>query len=234
MRPMRMERCRRGEWDGREESTAGWLWARRRGRACREVDRGFALCGRVAVASKGIPEACMRFLSVAPVALTMVGLLTVACGGEDGDGKATSTAVPGDPGAVGANLTPTPTPPPMKKPAPPPAQGVALEISGPQFFGPSISELKGLMTTPITVNGKTYTGVTLAALAERVKAPAGVVMTVQGYRSDYSRIVFHRSEVAANGATTVLYIDSEGYINMASTTIPEADWLKAVMTVGFP
>jgi hypothetical protein len=174
----------------------------------------------------------MRFLLLAPVALLTLSLVTAACGG--GGGEATPTAQAGDPGQVGANEKPTPTAPPMQKPAVLPDEAMAVEITGTEFYGPTVKELKGLMTTSITVNGKTYKGITLTALAERVKAPAGVVMTIQGYRADFARVIFHRSELAANGATTVLYMDNEGYFNIASSTIPGAEWTKAVLSITFP
>ncbi len=163
-----------------------------------------------------------------------LGVLAVSCGGDDAE-KATPTA-PSGPGAVGVG-TPTPEPPAIVKPTPPADAGPlsVLELNSAQEkLTLTFSEFKALPQTEITVNGKKYSGVSLAALGAKVKSVPSANVTVQGYQPDFRRVSFFRYPVADVGSDTVLIIDGDGFISVASTKIPEGEWLRGVSLVAFP
>ncbi len=165
-------------------------------------------------------------------------LLTVAaaCGGDDGDENENGpTATPQDRQSVGVG-TATPEAPPPPKPSPI-TEGLAqaLEVSTLQKTVTfTFDEFKALPKAQITVNGKTYSGVSLATLASGIEAAPTALVTVQGYRPDWRRLQFIRYPSVDVGAETVLFIDPEGYISVASTKINDAEWLKSVVSVSFP
>ena len=175
-----------------------------------------------------------QWLFILPIA---VGVIAMACGGGASDGKTSATPTsPSGAAAVGAG-TPTPEPPAIAKPTPPldPGAGPIFEVSALQEkFAPTFAEFKELPKTEITVNGKKYSGVSLASLGAKVKSVPSANVTVQGYRPDFKRISFFRYPIADVGSETVLIVDSEGFVSIVSAKIPEAEWLRSVITVAFP
>jgi hypothetical protein len=162
-------------------------------------------------------------------ALLLVGFTGACGGGSDNEDDASPTTASG----VGAG-TATPEAGAVAKPSPI-TVGKAFDVSAlGQEYAPTIAELKTLPQTEITVNGKKYSGVSLATLGARVKSVPSAQVTVQGYRSDWKRVAFFRLPAAEIAAETVLFFDPEGYISIASTKVPEGEWLKSVISVGFP
>ena len=49
-----------------------------------------------------------------------------------------------------------------------------------------------------------------------------------------SGVAFFRLPVAEIGAETVIFVDAEGYLSIASTKVAESEWLKSVISIGFP
>jgi hypothetical protein len=164
--------------------------------------------------------------------------LGAACGG--GDAKPTPQLPAGASPAASrtgfaSSFTPTPEAPPFG--APPKIIGnqpAFTVVAGRDTYIPTFEEFKALPTVQITVAGKTYRGVSLASLAERMKANPQTPVSVQGYGPGFNRQQFIRYPLAEIGSETVLLVDPDGYISVVSTKVPEGEWLRAVISVGFP
>ncbi|MEO9254326.1 MAG: hypothetical protein ABI305_02215 [Tepidiformaceae bacterium] len=178
-----------------------------------------------------------QLTAVAAVSLLLMTVALAACGG--GDSKkatptpstsavATGSAEPsnglGQPSAADQVL-PTPT-----KAA---ADDVALSVvNGKETFLPKVSEFSSLPTAEIKAD-KSYTGVTLATLGEKVKAAADAYVTVQGVQMDGKRMSILRLPLSNIGSNTALVIDDSGHLSLVSSSIPKEQWLMAVTSVAF-
>lgn len=162
--------------------------------------------------------------------LLLPALLTVTAACGDGadkkDDDATATAA----AAVNANTPGQPTTSqPLAKPTPVPDTGLAFQvISGTQKFTPTVAEFKALPQTDLDVKGAKQTGILLSDIAAKVPAGRNGVVTIEGLSGDGQRVGAVRFPVADIAATTLFVLDSEGHVNVVSTTIPEEQWLKAV------
>ena len=97
-----------------------------------------------------------------------------------------------------------------------------------QAYTPTRGEFAALPKVKIDAGGKSYEGVTLAALAEKAGAPQAGFITIQGTRSDnlrFGAVRFPLGEVATN---TVLVVDESGHVLFASTSVPQEQWLKDI------
>jgi hypothetical protein len=184
----------------------------------------------------------MRRLSFAAAPLALA-LLLGACGGDDGgspgggeDPTATPTLSPIDAQrtAVAAQDQPQVPDTPLAKPTPVPDDTPVVQVvAGETRYTPTRAEFAALPTTEIQADGKTVKGVTIAMLASQVGAGAGTVVTIQGTRVDNLRlgaIRFALSEVAEN---TVVTLDEEGHLALASSFIPADQWLNTLTGVAF-
>ena len=171
-----------------------------------------------------------RILFFVPVLLVAVA---VACGGDSEKEADASLTLTGGASGVGAG-TPTPDVAAIPKPSPI-TIGKAFDVTAVgQEYAPTVDELKTLPQTEITVNGKKYSGVSLAYLGTKVKSVPSSQVTVEGYRADWKRVAFFRLPVSEIGAETVVFVDAEGYLSIASTKVPESEWLKSIISVAFP
>ncbi|MGH2632028.1 MAG: hypothetical protein ACRDG3_01340 [Tepidiformaceae bacterium] len=192
-----------------------------------------------------LPMRAATLFAASTVALVLV-LAVAACGGGGGKqaGTATSAAAKASASAASsAAATPTstglgqpagtgdalPTPTPLL--VTDAALGVAF---GKDNFAPTMDAFNALDQTSVTVDGKSYKGVTLATMAAKVSAPtdSGFV-TVQGTLPSGTRLNVIRFATKDVAATTVLVIDSGGRVALYSTSIPKDQWLIAVTSVAF-
>lgn len=169
-------------------------------------------------------------------------LLLASCGrGDDAkpaDGTPGSAATLTSAERTKVALTPVTLPTVKDQPLPTPVKLAADDIvvsvvAGKEKYQPKASDLSALPTVEITVAGKTYKGVTLAALAEKVKAAAGANVTVEGTRADRVRLGTIRFPAADIGATTVLVPDDTGHLALYSSTVPQDQWLVLVTGISF-
>lgn len=168
-----------------------------------------------------------------------LALAFAACGGGGGQASPASPSATTDPNAP---ATPAPGSENLGQPtadtgipsASPAADGdIALSVVfGDKTYTPTVAEFRQLPTVEITVAGTKQTGVSLAALAEKVGAPAGSV-TVQGRQPNLARLAFIRYPLADVGSTTVLALNGQGQVDLFSSSIPAAQWLKVVEGVSF-
>lgn len=180
-------------------------------------------------------------LAAAPLALT---LLLGACGGDDDsspngggdDATATPTLSPMDAQrtAVAAQDQPQVPDTPLPKPTPVPDDTPVVQVvAGQTRYTPTKAEFGTLPTTEIQANGKAVKGVTIATLASQVGAGADTVVTIQGTRLDNLRlgaIRFGLSEIAEN---TVVSLDDDGHLALASSFIPADQWLNTLTGIAF-
>ena len=171
-----------------------------------------------------------RFLLAAPLAILLV---SAACGdGSDEDAAdATETAsesptVDGSAGhqqpQVADKVIPTPTSIPDTLPV------VQVVVAG-KPFAPTRSEFGALPKITIDAGGKSYEGVSLSALAEKAGgASEGAVATIQGTRTDSLRLGAIRFPLGDIGASTVFMLDEGGRLVLASSSVPQEQWLKDV------
>jgi hypothetical protein len=110
---------------------------------------------------------------------------------------------------------------------------VLTVVAGKERFVPKVAEFANLPTAEISAGGKTFKGVTLASLAEKVKAPSGAIVTIEGTRADGVRLGNVRFPAADIAATTVLAPDDKGHLSLYSTTVPQEQWLVQVTGVAF-
>ncbi len=166
-----------------------------------------------------------RFLlAAAPFAI----LLGAACGdGEDkpDDGENTPEAAltqdSNQQPQVADQAMPTPTPLADTDPV---LQVVAMG----QAYTPTKGDFTALPKVSIDAGGKSYEGVSLAALAEKAGAPAAGFVTIQGTRADNLRFGAVRFPLAEVGTNTVLILDETGHVLFASSSVPQEQWLKDI------
>jgi hypothetical protein len=184
----------------------------------------------------------MRRLSfaVAPLALA---LLLGACGGEGDDSPnggdeptATPTLSPLDAQrtAVAAQDQPQVPDTPIPKPTPVPDDTPIVQVvAGQTRYAPTRTEFAALPTAEIQADGKTVKGVTIATLASQVAAGADGVVTIQGTRVDNLRLGAVRFALAEIAENTVVTIDEEGHVALASSFIPADQWLNTLTGIAF-
>jgi hypothetical protein len=162
--------------------------------------------------------------------LLVAALALAACGGGSSAAPPTATAEP--PTATPDTLQqPTPSDP-LPTPAPARDEALALAVTfGDRQFLPTVADFRGLPVTSVGNSGEK--GVTIAALAEKVGAPSGALVTIQGYRSDLKTIAFVRKPLGEIASTTIAVLDDEGHVNLVSTSLPAQEWLRAVIFIAF-
>jgi hypothetical protein len=167
-----------------------------------------------------------RLLFAAPLAIL---LAAAACGdGEDKDEAEPTQAAEESPAGnvneqpqVPDKVIPTPTPVPDGVPI------VQVVVAG-KPFAPTRSEFGELPKVKIDAGGKTYEGVSLSALAEKAGASSSAVATIQGTRADNLRLGAIRFPLGEIGGSTVFMLDEGGHLVLASSSVPEEQWLKDV------
>jgi hypothetical protein len=178
-------------------------------------------------------------------ALCLVGpllLLAVAgCGGDDDGTDATATS-----DASSNNGTPAATLTPSESPTATPEQPIATPTRvadtdplmvvnyGETVLQPTAADVAAMPQTPITgIDGQTYTGVTLADLAAAMGAPSDGYVEMRGIRSDGKRLVTLRYSLTDNGTDTVVYVADSGNVDLVSASVPQSNWLTAIMAISY-
>lgn len=171
-------------------------------------------------------------------ALALSGLLLLACGDDD-DGAPlpageTSPAAASPRPAGGEQPTPTSTPEkPVATPTPASDKAIALTVvAGEKNFNPSVAEFRALPVSEINAGG-TRKGVLMADLAAKVAGKADAYVVIQGYRNDLKTLAIVRKRLSEIASNTVFTIDEQGHVNIASSVLPEIEWLKAVSSIAF-
>ena len=184
----------------------------------------------------------MRYLLAA---LPAVLIFAAACGGNSDDvSKTIDSRATAGPTLTEAQARQTETaksqqqPSAEDQPLPTPAKlaenGIAIQVAGAgPLYAPTLAEFKALPTSEIKVDGKSYSGVTIATLAEKSKAATGVPVTIDGVRADGKRQGAVRFPLADIATTTVLVLAEDGQLSVASTSIPKEQWLIRVTAVSF-
>ncbi len=169
----------------------------------------------------------MQRLLILPFIL--LALLAAACGGDKNDADDdTATANTAD------AATATPTPPLLPTPARANDDDVILTArAGETDFKPTLKEFRDLPKTKVDARGQKE-GVSLNEIARKVSAPADVLVTVEGFRSDGRVIQFVRQPLKDIGAESVLLVDESGRLRLVSSKIPESEWLVNVTVISFP
>ena len=183
----------------------------------------------------------VRYLIAAfPAAL----LLLAACGGSSDEKDTADSGATAGPTLTEAQARqtatakgleqPTVADQPLPTPTKVPDDAVVNQAAGVGApYAPTLAEFKTLPTTEIKADGKSYTGVTLATLAEKSKAATGVSATIEGVRPDGKRQGVVRFPLADVAASTVLVLAPDGQLSVASTSIPIEQWLIRVTSVAF-
>ncbi len=152
----------------------------------------------------------------------MFAMLSSACGGDDA-AKTTPTIVTAD---TPLPLLPTATP------VPDTAVGLSIAVNAGKSIAPSAKELKAMPTIEINADGK-KTGISIAALAKLVDAKDGALVTIQGVRADGKTVAFVRKPLTDLATSTVLVLDAQNHLSIASTSLDKAEWLQAVESISF-
>jgi len=184
--------------------------------------------------------------AVVPLAASAMALILVvavsACGGGGGGQAKTATTGPAKASAsVEATGTSTGLGQPVNSGAALPTatpllvtDAIVGVANGKANYAPTMADFKALDQTSITVDGKSYKGVSLAALGAKVAAPTGTgFVTVQGTLLSGARLNVIRFATKDVAATTVLVMDSGGRLTLYSSSIPKEQWLLAVTSVAF-
>ena len=183
----------------------------------------------------------MRYLFAA---FSAVILLSAACGGgTDADKPAEAGATAGPTlseretrqTATAKGLEqPTVVDQPLPTPSKLAEDGIVVQAVGSgAAYAPTLAEFKKLPTAEIKVDGQTYSGVSVATLAEKSKAATGVAATIEGVRPDGKRQGAVRFPLADIAANTVFVLAPDGQLTVASTAIPKEQWLIRVTSVAF-
>lgn len=167
--------------------------------------------------------------------LALAGAFAACGGGDDGDATASpsgSSSVTNG-GVATATATPTPesvlaTPTPLNDGDP-----LLSIVAGGTSLAPTASDFGGYPQTSLTANGTSYTGVTLADLAE-VTGATGAFFEIEGVRSDGVRYAIARHATAELGDSSLLVVTSTGQVDFVSTGLDPSQWMTAVSAVTFP
>lgn len=178
-----------------------------------------------------------RFLLATAFSVVATASLTVlACGGD--------SAAPASPTPAPASPTASPTPDPNKQPTPQevvmptptklPDDGISFQVvSGKNSYNPKPAEARALPTSSITIDGKSYTGITLATLAQKVSAKPDALATIEGIRGDGLRLGFLRGRLSEIGATTLVVPAADGHYNVVSQAFPADQWVNFTTSIAF-
>lgn len=181
----------------------------------------------------------MRRIAFAAAPLALL-LISAACGDGDepGSGDLTSTADSAEQTAqagtptTSANEQPQVPDKELATPTPVPDTSPVIQVgSAGNIYAPSKAEFAALPKTKLTAGGKDYEGVSLTLLAEKGTPRSGATVTIQGTRLDNLRLGAIRFPLADIAATTVLVMDPNGHITLASTSVPADQWLKDVISI---
>ncbi len=169
----------------------------------------------------------MRTLSILVAGALLA--LTAACGGS---GAPDPTATP-EPTEIRATATSTTVPVPT--PTPLPATADALRVASRNgIFIPTVAEFGRMPQTEIELpGGEVVSGVSIADLAAEVDAAEAAIVTVEGKQIGVDRAGFMRRPLDEVGAGVVIYITAAGQLMLASTLLPELEWLTAIRSVTF-
>ena len=178
-----------------------------------------------------------RLTAAAATALLLMTLAFAACGGggdkkpaaqASGSAAASGSAEPSN-GLAQPSVTDQVLPTPTKAAA----DDVALTVvNGKESFLPTVSAFGGLPTTEVKAD-KSYKGVTIASLGEKVKAADGAYVTIQGVRMDGKRMSVLRLPLSDIGSNTALVLDDSGHLSLVSSSIAKDQWLTSVVSVAF-
>ena len=128
-----------------------------------------------------------RLLFAAPLAIFV---LVAGCGDDDADDGDQAQAAATEQSPV-SNPNEQPQAPDKQLPTPTPIPDtlpLVQVVAGGNTFTPTRPEFADLPKTTVEAAGKTYEGVTLAALAEKAGAGSGATATIQGTRIDNLRL----------------------------------------------
>ena len=178
-------------------------------------------------------------MRIAFAAGLLMAALTFACGGDDAPEDPTATTAPaatgtvaptGDP-AVTETATSTPVPTPTPVPEGGPAAGI---FGGGQALTPTVAEFRALPQESVTLpNGEEQSGTTIAELAAQLGLSEPRLVTMEGLSDDFVSVGFVRFPYADIASDTVLFVTPNGHVAMVSLSIPESQWLDAVVSVAF-
>jgi len=121
---------------------------------------------------------------------------------------------------------PTATPVPDDRP-------LFQAVAGSTQFTPTRAEFAALATVQLSAGGQNYTGVPISAIAEKVAGRADGTVTIEGTRVDNLRFGVIRFPLTDIAESTVLVLDEQGHILLASSSIPQDQWLKVITGIAF-
>jgi hypothetical protein len=178
----------------------------------------------------------LRYLMAA---IAATAFLLAACGGDDARPAASpaGAASPASPAAAptsnglqqpAGDEKPLPTAPPLA-----PDEVALTVVNGKKNFAPTARELNALATTTVKGGEQSYTGISVAALGEKVGAAPASYALIEGIRADGKRQGIVRYLLSEIGSTTVLVPDAAGHLTLASSSIPKDLWIVGVTSVAF-
>jgi hypothetical protein len=155
--------------------------------------------------------------------LPALAVFIVGCGGDD----APKAATPAGP-ATATPLAPLPTATPVPDSGP----ALTVAVNAGKSIVPTVSELKAMPTSEINAGG-TKKGISIATLAKLVDAKDTALVTIQGVRADGKTGAFVRKSLPELATTTVLVLDAQNHLSIASTFLGKEEWLQSVESVSF-
>lgn len=176
-----------------------------------------------------------RFLIAATAVTLLLGLaVSVACGG--GSAQPTPTAAPTE------VVTPTTMPgkqgPVQDAPLPTPtklaADAVAFSVvNGKTNLALKADEARALDKTTVTIDGKSYSGISITLLAQKVGAKPDSYFTAEGIRADGKRLGIVRGSLAEMGSNSVFVPLDDGHFNIVFSGLPADQWIQFVEYISF-
>jgi hypothetical protein len=168
--------------------------------------------------------------------LLLLALAFAACGGDSKKpaAQADGSAAAGGPTQVSNGLAqPSVADQVLPTPAKAAPDDIAVTVvNGKNSFLPKVSEFSGLPTVDVKAD-KSYKGVSISALAGKVSAADGAVVTIQGIRADGKRIGIVRYPLSDIASNTALVLDDTGHLSLVSSSIAKDQWLTSVVSVAF-
>lgn len=186
--------------------------------------------------------------------LVVMASMVVGCGDGDSDASptpiatstttatisTTATAAPTTSPSVSSTPTASPASGPTATPEPPLPTPTSLAqnepvlsiVGGGETLQPTGLEFRAWAETTIEAGGASYTGVTLAEIAEDLGVSGGFV-EVEGVRSDGARYAIGRFALDEVADTSILVISRTGHVDFVSSTLDSSQWLTFVTAVTF-